>query len=76
LAGQNNQKQQSKTTTPSKTTTTTSKQTTSAPASKPKIHEVNPTGDRKVGEGYNKTRQEIMKKRGADKPTAVGAVRD
>jgi hypothetical protein len=71
-AAQNNQKNtpqnnQSKSTPP--------KQTTSAPASKPKLHEPNPSGDRKVGEGYNKTRRDIMKKRGADKPTAVAATR-
>jgi hypothetical protein len=47
----------------------------SAPAPIPKIHNVNPTGDRKVGEGYGKAQQENRKKRHTDQRMPVASTR-
>jgi hypothetical protein len=72
-AQQNNQqnKQQSN----QNKTTTPPKQAAPVTPPKPMIHNVNPTGDRKVEEGYQKNQQENRKKRHTDQPTAVASTR-
>jgi hypothetical protein len=70
LAQQNKQQSNQTKTTPSKQAAPASK-----PPPAPKIHNVNPTGDRKVGEGYGKAQQENRKKRHTDKGTAVASTR-
>lgn len=72
LLAQQNKPQSNQTT---KTATSKQAARASKPAPTPKIHNVNPTGDRKVGEGYGKAQQENRKKRHTDKGTAVAATR-